>query len=453
MEETRVLSLTAILGYGYPTEAFAAGMKWEPHAVAVDAGSTDPGPYYLGEGVSFTARDNVKRDLTPALVECRKRGIPLLVGSAGGAGAAPHLRWTVDIVEEIARENRLRFRMAIIPADVPKSLVIDRIRQGAVHPLGPVPPLTEDAVERTVRIVGQMGTEPFMKALEMGAEVIVAGRAYDPAVFAAVSLVRGHDKGLAIHMGKILECGAIAAVPGSGSDLLMGTIAGDSFVVEPPNPTRKCTVRSVAAHSLYEKADPYHLPGPGGVLDLSEVTFEQSSSRAVTVRGSRYQESSPYCIKLEGVEHIGYRCISIAGVRDPVAIPRIDNIIAGVKEQVRDRSAEFSNGNCNVWFHVYGKDGVMGELEPDSTTMPKELAIVIDVVGKTQEIADSVCSLVRSTMLHYGYEGRLSTAGNLAFPFSPQDVSCGPVYRFSCHHLLEVADPCELFPVNIVEVG
>ena len=34
-----------------------------PQAIAVDAGSTDPGPYYLGSGNSFTNREAVKRDL------------------------------------------------------------------------------------------------------------------------------------------------------------------------------------------------------------------------------------------------------------------------------------------------------------------------------------------------------------------------------------------------------
>lgn len=45
----------------------------------------------------------------------------------------------------------------------------------------------------------------------------------------------------------------------------------------------------------------------------------------------------------------------------------------------------------------------MGDHEPMQTA-GHELGIVLDVVAPTQEIANSVCSLVRSTMLHYGYE-------------------------------------------------
>jgi len=42
MDEIRILSPTAILGYGFPESSFRAGLAREPHLIAVDAGSTDP---------------------------------------------------------------------------------------------------------------------------------------------------------------------------------------------------------------------------------------------------------------------------------------------------------------------------------------------------------------------------------------------------------------------------
>jgi hypothetical protein len=63
---------------------------------------------------------------------------------------------------------------------------------------------------------------------------------------------------------------------------------------------------------------------------------------------------------------------------------------------------------------------------------------MFEVVAKTQELANSICATVRSTFLHYGYEGRKSTAGNLAFPFAPSDIEFGPVYEFSVYHLMEM---------------
>ena len=36
--------------------------------------------------------------------------------------------------------------------------------------------------------------------------------------------------------------------------------------------------------------------------------------------------------------------------------------------------------------------------------------------------------------------GRISTAGNLAFPFSPSDIDMGEVFEFSVFHLMEIRD-------------
>ena len=60
-----------------------------------------------------------------------------------------------------------------------------------------------------------------MRALAAGCQVVLAGRCYDPANFAALPICVGYDEGLALHMGKILECGAIAATPGSGADCVL----------------------------------------------------------------------------------------------------------------------------------------------------------------------------------------------------------------------------------------
>jgi len=271
-------------------------------------------------------------------------------------------------------------------------------------------------------------------------------------VFAALPVQKGYDKGLAIHMGKILECACIASTPGSGSDCIIGFIRDHSFSVEPLNPERKCTTLSVAAHTLYEKTNPYLLPGPGGVLNLTETEFIQETDRSVQVRGSRYVPSEPYRVKLEGVTWTGCRTLSIAGTRDPNMIRKIDEVLRGVRERVSDNFKQLSL-DYYLDFKIYGKDAVMGQLEPLRKTQSHELGIIIEAVAEDQGTADTICSFARSTMLHYGYEGRVSTAGNLAFPYSPSDLKAGDVYTFNVYHLLDVNDPCELFPMDVEVVG
>ena len=50
----KILSPSGILGYGFPESSFRLGVALKPDLIACDAGSTDPGPYYLGSGIPFT---------------------------------------------------------------------------------------------------------------------------------------------------------------------------------------------------------------------------------------------------------------------------------------------------------------------------------------------------------------------------------------------------------------
>lgn len=445
MDEIRVLSPTAILGYGFPVASFEEGLRREPHVIAVDGGSTDPGPYYLGAGKSFTQRQAVKRDLELLIKAALDRRIPLIIGTAGGSGARPHVEWTWEIVEDILNETRQSASVAVIFSDVPKALIVEMIKQGRTSTCGPLEGLTPEVVAAASHVVAQMGVEPFIKALQAGADIILAGRAYDPAAFAALPIMRGFDAGLALHMGKILECAAIAAVPGSGSDCLFGRLQKDSFILEALNPARQCTEMSVAAHTLYEKSDPYLLPGPGGTLDLNSTKFRALPGGRVEVSGTRLVPTPTFTVKLEGARAIGFRTISIAGVRDPIMIDQIDSILAAVRQRVQDNFAELKD--YFLQFRCYGKNGVMGDLEP--TPNPgHELGIVIECVAESQEVANTICGFARSTLLHHGYPGRKSTAGNLAFPYSPSDFPAGEVFEFCVHHLMELDDPAEIFPME-----
>ena len=451
MKEFRILSPTGIVGYGFPEESFAAGVALKPDLIACDAGSTDPGPYYLGSGIPFTNDTAVKRDLTLMLKAACELHIPLIVGSAGGSGATPHLERDVRIVREIAREQKLSFKLAVISAEFEKDYLLEALRAGRIEKLGPAPEVTEEDILASTHIVAQMGIEPIMRALDDGAQVIICGRCYDPAAFAALPVWLGYDKALALHLGKILECAAICATPGSGSDCIMGYLGEDYFCVEPLNPERRCTPASVAAHTLYEKSNPTILPGPSGHLDLNECRFTAESERRVRVTGSRFVPERIPSVKLEGCRQAGFRTISICGNRDPIFISQVEDILNDLKKRTAaNLSADFE---YQLDFIVYGKNGVMGALETADRITSHEIGIVIDALADTQEHASAVCSVARSTLLHYGYPGRIATAGNLAFPFSPSDIKVGPVYVFSVYALLRDEDPASLFKRSYEMIG
>ena len=148
------------------------------------------------------------------------------------------------------------------------------------------PHLDEGVIDRSAHIVGMCGIEPYIEALQNGAEVIIAGRSSDTSIFAALPVMRGLSPATVWHAAKILECGAACVVQRQYPDCMFATVTNDAFVVEPPNPDYRCDPVSVASHNLYENATPYELVEPSGVLDTLHAQYQAVSDRAVRVSGS-----------------------------------------------------------------------------------------------------------------------------------------------------------------------
>ena len=451
--ELRFLSLCGMLGYGYPLASLQRGMAAGAACLGADAGSTDPGPYYLGSGKGFVSPAQVRRDLAPALCAAREHGVPLVIGSAGGSGAKPHLDAFLDLLGETAHKNDLHFRLAVIPADIEPQAVLAALDDGRIAPCGASGDLTPDRVTACSQLVAQMGTGPLIAALDGGADVVIAGRCCDTAIFAALPILRGLDPALALHAAKIAECGTLCARPAGANDALLVTLRDDHFVVEPANPERRCTPESVAMHSLYEQPDPHCFHEPEGTVDLSACIFEPCGERGVRVAGTRLVPPPSPSLKLEGAAPRGYRSITVAGVRDPMIIAHLDAIERSVCAAVADALAgTIAPADYSLRFLRYGLDAVMGTLERNRQTPPHEVGLVIEAVAPTQDLAATVLSLARSTALHQHFPGRKTTAGNLAFPFSPSDFRGGAVYEFAVYHLMAVDDLDALFPVTFQEL-
>lgn len=432
----RYLSLCGLLGYGYAPESLKNALDTELDFVGVDGGSTDPGPYYLGSGKGFVKRLQVKRDLALVLPEIKKRNIPLIIGSAGGSGAKAHVDSVLDIISEIAKEQSLEFKTAVIYSDLSNDF-IKEAADGHLFSCGGSPDFDSSLADKLANPVAQFGTDPIIDALKQNVDIIVAGRCCDTAVFAAYPIWKNYDPGLALHAAKIAECGALCARPVGANDSLVVEIGEDYFTVEPPNPERTCTPDSVAAHSLYEQPDPNCFYEPEGKIDLSQCTFEQIGDRKVKVTGSKLIAAAKSTTKLEGTRLAGYRAITIAGMRDPSGIKHINEIEKGVRAAVAQSAVFVKENEYSLRFLRYGLDAVTGDNEaPD--IIPREIGLVIEAIAPSQEQADALIGLARSKALHQGFPDRKATAGNLAFPFSPSDFSGGAVYEFALYHLTDL---------------
>lgn len=448
MKETRMLSASGLLGYGFPEDSLKLGMQRDLHMVGVDGGSSDPGPHYLGSGKCVNSRMAMKRDMALLLKAAMTHRIPMIIGSCGGAGGEPHLQVCTDILREVAREEGFHFKLAVIHSEQKKDWLKGKLAAGKVHPLGAAGPLQTETIDRAVRIVGMMGPEPYLEALGQGAQIILAGRSTDPAPWAALAMHRGLPPAPSWYAGKMLECGTGAAVP-KGHDCQLAAVGIDYVDVEPASPARRCTPLSVAIQALHENASPTIHKEPGGMLDTTDCRIEAVSDRTVRISGMRWTPQ-PYTIKLEGAELVGYSAMTIAGTRDPGLIGRMDEFLKTVREAVAFKTGGFGvrADDYQLVFRVYGRDGVMGAWEPERDDSSHELGLVVEAVADSQEIASAVTAIARVTLLHTDFPGRLCKEGNMAFPFSPSDIERGAVYQFSLRHVVEPDSPLEMFPVE-----
>jgi len=454
MAPMKIVSPGGSLGYGVNAASLERAVAMGLDAIGADSGSTDMGPYYLGTGKPYHSRAAMKRDLTLVLHAGLTNRIPVLIGNAGGAGADPHLEWMYSIIQEIATEDALTFKLALVHAQQGQEYLRERLREGKVTPMPGVPELTEERLDACERIVAQMGVEPFQKALDEGAQVVLAGRACDSGIFAAFPARAGFDIGHALHMGKILECGAMSAVPSTGRDCMVAVMDDSQFEIIAPNPERAVTPFSVAAHMVYEVEHPFLQGEPTGVLDFSEVKFEPTAHRSTVVRGTLFHEHPKPTLRFEGAERVGYRSFVLGGIRDPFLIRQIDDYTAGCTQQTLELAGV--GDSVRIEWILYGRDGVMGPMEPERDAPIHELGVLAEVLAPSQEVAHDVAALLEARMIGYVYPEAKTRTAHVAFPFSPLVNDTGPVYRFSVLHVAELADRADLvdlFPIDQVQMG
>jgi hypothetical protein len=455
-DEIRILSPTGVCGSGFIESSFAKALSQKPDFIGVDAGSTDPGPAYLGSGRMAFPKDAVQRDLRLMLRGARRLGIPLLIGSAGTAGADVQLNLFYELIQELAAADQLKFKLALIHSEQQKPYLRQKLRDGRITPLHPAPEFNEATIDRSEHIVGMMGAEPFMRALEAGADVVLAGRASDTAIFAALPVMRGFPEGIAWHAAKILECGAAAVVNRKTPDCMFAWVRKDHFVVEAPDAGLRCTPQSIASHSLYENADPFKLVECSGTLDLTNSRYEAVNDTAVKVSGSEFIRAPRYTVKLEGAEKVGYQSVLIGSIRDPFIIRQIDDWTARLIEKIHARVKMIYGDRLGAEdylfnIRIYGKNGTMGPLEPVKEIRSHELCLVFEATAPTQEMASTIAGITRHQALHLPIPEWSGLITAVACPYNHLDR--GAVYRFNVNHVVAPDDPYEMFPMELIEIN
>jgi hypothetical protein len=378
-----------MLGGGIPGGTVERGIDLGADIIAIDGGSTDSGPHYLGTATAKTACGAVARDLQAVLPAAAAVGIPVVIGSCGTSGADAGVDWVHDIAAEVVAANGLHLRVARLYSEQDAAHLEQLRLANRIRPLEPAGPLTADTLAGCSHIVGLMGHEPIAAAVADGADLVLAGRATDTALTAALPLLRGLSPGPVWHAAKTAECGGLCTTsPRTGGVLV--TIDAEGFTIEPLDPDAACTPHTVAAHMMYENADPFRMREPSGTLDTSASTYTAVDDRTVRVEGSRFEHAEQHTIKLEGSAPRGYQTIIISGMRNPGVLARIDEWCDAALDHLHrtiPKTLDLTPGEYDIQILRYGHDAVLGAAEPHRTEPPREVGIVFVATAPDQATA------------------------------------------------------------------
>ena len=216
-------------------------------------------------------------------------------------------------------------------------------------------------------------------------------------------------------------------------------------------------LRVRADHRAYENADPFLITEPDGTIDCHASRYEALHDRAVRVHGSRFIPSGRTTIKLEGAVSAGYQAIIVAGVREPYILRQLDPWLDAMRERFKARVQEIFGGRIgpdgyDIHVRGYGRDGVMGRLEPLADQMGHEVGLLFTVTAADKPTVESIAKTFAHFALHYPIPEWGGLISGLAFPMAPAHVVRGEVFRFNLNHIVTPGDPLEMFRTELVEV-
>ena len=326
---------------------------------------------------------------------CAAKGIKV-VTNMGAANPEAAARKTVEIAKSLGLPS---LKIAAVVGDD----VLDACKQSDL-------PIME--FDGTIRQLGNrllsanayLGAEPMARALSGGADVVITGRASDPALFLAPMI---HAFGWAMDdwnllgqgtvAGHLLECagqvtGGYFADPGykdvAGLARLgfpIGEVGEDGSLVitKVAGSGGEVSARTCKEQLLYEVHDPRRYIQPDVVADFSQVKVEEVAPDRVRISGGRGTERTGTLKVSVGYvdSFIGEGQISYAG---PGALARGRLALEIVRERLKLTGVAASE----LRFDLIGVDSLHGAQVSAHANEPYEVRI--RVAGRTENLREAV---------------------------------------------------------------
>ena len=326
---------------------------------------------------------------------CAAKGIKI-VTNMGAANPEAAARKTAEIARSLGLHA---LKVAAIVGDD----VLDACKAGDL-PILEFDGTIKQLGNRLISANAYLGAEPMARALRAGADVVVTGRASDPALFLA-PMIHAFDwamddwnlLGQGTVAGHLLECagqitGGYFADPGykDVADLArlgfpIGEVGEDGSLVvtKVRGSGGAVTAQTCREQLLYEVHDPAKYFQPDVVADFSQVSVEEIAPDRVRVRGGRgTKRTDTLKVSVGYVDSfIGEGQISYAG---PGALARGRLALDIVRERLKLTGVATSE----LRFDLIGVDSLHGPLVSAHANEPYEVRI--RVTGRTENLREAV---------------------------------------------------------------
>jgi hypothetical protein len=326
---------------------------------------------------------------------CAARGIKI-VTNMGAANPEAAARKTAEIAKSLGLSS---LKVAAVVGDD----VLDACKQGD-FPILEFDGSIRQLGNRLLSANAYLGAGPMADALRQGADVVITGRASDPALFLAPMV---HAFGWAMDdwnllgqgtvAGHLLECagqitGGYFADPGykDVADLArlgfpIGEVGADGslIITKVAGSGGAVTARTCKEQLLYEVHDPQRYFQPDVVADFSQVSVEEIAADRVRVSGGRGTERTGTLKVSVGYvdSFIGEGQISYAG---PGALARGRLALDIVRERLRLTGVATSE----LRFDLIGVDSLHGPQVSTHANEPYEVRV--RVTGRTESLREAV---------------------------------------------------------------
>ncbi|SDH85363.1 MULTISPECIES: acyclic terpene utilization AtuA family protein [Bradyrhizobium] len=326
---------------------------------------------------------------------CASKGIKI-VTNMGAANPEAAARKVAEIAKSLGLSA---LKVAAIVGDD----VLDACKDGDL-PIMEFDGTIKQLGNRLLSANAYLGAEPMAKALAAGADIVITGRASDPALFLAPMI---HAFGWAMDdwnllgqgtvAGHLLECagqitGGYFADPGYKDvpDLArlgfpIGEVGEDGSLVitKVAGSGGAVTARTCKEQLLYEVHDPKKYFQPDVVADFSEVTVEEIGPDRVRVSGGRgTRRTDTLKISVGYVDsYIGEGQISYAG---PGALARGRLALEIVRERLKLNGVAASE----LRFELVGVDALHGSEISARANEPYEVRVRVS--GRTENLREAV---------------------------------------------------------------